>query len=189
MVNAEAYSVLWSMQRLTAFYCESRSLQCFIVKVEVCSMSEFTEAETKKFKKGTVILREGEFEMCMFDIRYGRVGVYKNYGCDNQTEVAILEEGDFFGEMGLIEARPRSATVVALEDTITDIITQENFGLYFKERPAKVLSIMQHMSSRIRDLTTDYIDACQCISEYLEAEEANAPKSAGLISRMKRFRL
>lgn len=150
-------------------------------------MTGTTQAERKTFKKGDVIFREGDFQMDMYDIRFGRVAVYINYGTPEQKELAILDEGDFFGEMGLVEARPRSATIVALEDTITDVITQENFGVYFKEKPAKVLSIMQHMSSRIRELTNDYLDACGCISEYLEAEEANKPKSAGLIARMKEF--
>lgn len=150
-------------------------------------MTGTTEAEQKTFKKGEVIFREGEFQMDMYDIRFGRVGVYKSYGTPEQKELAVLGEGDFFGEMGLVEARPRSATVVALEETIADVITQENFGVYFKEKPAKVLSIMQHMSSRIRELTNDYLEACECISEYLEAEAEKTPKGAGLIARMKEF--
>lgn len=150
-------------------------------------MTGTTEAEQKRFKKGDIIFREGDFQMNMYDIRFGSVGVYINYGTPEQKELATLGEGDFFGEMGLVEARPRSATIVALEETITDIITQENFGVYFKEKPAKVLAIMQHMSGRIRELTTDYLDACQCISEYLEAEEESRPKSEGLLARMKNF--
>ena len=146
-----------------------------------------TEADQRHFKKGQIIFKEGDFQMHMFDIRYGKVGVYKNYGHEDERLIATLAEGDFFGEMGLVEVRPRSATVVALEDTIADVITQENFGSYFKDKPAKVLSIMQHMSARIRYLTDDYLDSCECINEYLKAEESGQEKTAGLIGRMKKF--
>lgn len=141
----------------------------------------------KNYKKGEVIFKEGDFELCMYDIYSGKVGIYANYGTPAQKLLTTLAAEDFFGEMGLIDAFPRSATAVALEDAQVAVIDDDNFNTYFKERPAKIVLIMQHMSARMRELTKDYMEACGTIAEYLEAEEQNQPKSESLLGRMKKF--
>ena len=145
------------------------------------------EKNLKTFRKGEVIFREGEFQLCMYDIINGRVGIYAHYGEADQKQLAVLENYECFGEMGLVESKARSATAVALEKTQLHVIDAEYFDEYFKNQPSKVMKIMQHMSLRTRELTRDYMEACQTISEYLEAEQAGEEKSQGLIARMKRF--
>ena len=108
------------------------------------------------YKKNQVIFTQGTYERCMYDIRFGTVGIYVNYGTKEQRELTRLGQDAFFGEMGMIEAYPRSATAVALEKgTICQRIDVDSFGEYFKTRPAKVMSIMQHMSRRIRELSAE----------------------------------
>ena len=72
--------------------------------------------------------------------------------------------------MGFLESRPQNATAVALEKTACIVITHENFGHYFQERPAKIMSIMQYMSKRMRVLTRGYLEASQALEEYADAE-------------------
>ena len=55
----------------------------------------------RRFKKGQIICRPGEMEMNMYNILYGCVGVYTDYGKPEQVEVVKLREGDFFNVMGL----------------------------------------------------------------------------------------
>lgn len=144
--------------------------------------------EIETYKKGDVIFNQGDFQMWMYHIQSGSVGVYVNFGEDNEKELTVLHADEFLGELGLVESYPRSATAIALEkDTVLRKIDADTFGAFFKDKPAKILTIMQKMSGRIRALTDDYMEACATISEYLEAEEAKAPKSEGLISRMKKF--
>lgn len=110
--------------------------------------------ELKKFKKNQVIFEQGAYETFMYDIRWGRVGIYENYGKKDERLLRELDPNDVFGEMGLVEARPRSATAVSLEkDTQCMLITNEDFSAYFKDKPAKIVAIMQRMSQRIRDLS------------------------------------
>lgn len=112
--------------------------------------------ELKKFKKNEVIFKQGAFEDFMFDIRWGKVGIYTDYGEPNQRLLRELGPEDIFGEMGLVESRPRSATAVSLErDTQCVYIAKEDFAGYFKDKPAKILLIMQLMSQRIRDLSDE----------------------------------
>lgn len=50
------------------------------------------------------------------------------------------------------------------------VITHESFSHYFQERPAKIMSLMQYMSKRMRVLTRGYLEASQALEEYADAE-------------------
>ncbi|MBR7150246.1 MAG: cyclic nucleotide-binding domain-containing protein [Oscillospiraceae bacterium] len=133
------------------------------------------------FNKGEIIFRQNEFGSCMYDIEKGTVGIYVNYGEDGEKLLAVLDSDDYFGEMGMIESYPRSATAVALEDgTEAEIITRENFGAYFEEKPEKVLLIMRHMGDRVRALTDGYMEACRAVAEASESVRTGEEKSGWL---------
>lgn len=126
-----------------------------------------------KCKKGEIIFAQGEASVDMYDVRWGTVGIYVNYGTKEEKLLAKLGSGECFGEMGMVEGCLRSATAVALEGgTQLERITAETFDAYFKERPAKVFSIMQNLSQRIRGLTRDYLEACQTLSVMEKADGA-----------------
>ena len=81
-----------------------------------------------------------------------------------------MEADGFFGIVGFLESRPQNATAVALEKTACMVITHESFSHYFQERPAKIMSLMQYMSKRMRVLTRGYLEASQALEEYADAE-------------------
>ena len=100
--------------------------------------------ETKTFRKGQVIFHEGEAGDSMCDLYMGRVGVYANYGTDDQRLLTEYYPDQYFGEMGLLDHAPRSATAVALEDeTCISFVTEDSFGEFFEKNPARVLMVMQ----------------------------------------------
>ncbi len=139
-------------------------------------MAEFA---TRKFKKGEVIYKQNDFEMLFYDILYGGVTLYQNYGTPEQVVIKELSSG-FLGEMEVIEARPRTTTAIATERTEAKVITAEDFGALFQEKPSLVLSVMQQMSARIRELTRDYNTACRVVAQAMEAEKAGREKSEEL---------
>lgn len=124
----------------------------------------------------------------MYAVYSGTVGIYANYGTSEEKLLTELTSEEFFGEMGLIEGSPRSATAVALEkNTEVQVITADTFENYFKERPTKVYMIMQHMSHRLRKLTDDYMKACRTVSRVVETEKSDREKSEELKDDMKKF--
>ena len=144
--------------------------------------------ETKTIKKGEIIFKQGDLSDCMYDILWGKVGIYANYGTPEEKLLTTLETERFFGEMGMIEGRLRSATAVALEkDTRLKVITPESFDAYFKESPAKVLLIMQNMSHRIRELTRDYLEACRAVAEAVETEKTGKEKSSWFKEKVRKL--
>ena len=128
----------------------------------------------RRFKKGQIICRPGEMEMNLYNILYGCVGVYTDYGKPEQVEVVKLREGDFFNVISFLESRPRNTTVVALEPLVVSEISFDNFGKYFRDRPAKVMSLLQHMSARIRQLQKVYVETCHALEAYGDKERLQA---------------
>ena len=128
--------------------------------------------ETKTFRKGKVIFHEGEVGDCMYDLYMGRVGIYANYGTEDERLLTDYYADQYFGEMGLLDHAPRSATAVALEDeTCVGIVTEESFGEFFRKNPARVLMVMQQLSQNLRRRTKEYVDACRTIHEQAVKEE------------------
>ena len=118
------------------------------------------------FPKGTVIFREGDEANCMFDIHHGIIGIYTGYGTSGQKLIAELPVNRFFGEMGMIDQEPRSATAVVLSDEAAlETIYPEDLEDLFRQNPPKVSMILQHLSLRLKRLTNDYLDICRKLSE------------------------
>jgi CRP-like cAMP-binding protein len=140
--------------------------------------------ETRTFKKGDIVYRQNDYETCLYEVLYGGVTLYQNYGTKNQVLIKEIGPNSFLGEMEVIEARPRTTTAVATEKTEVKVISNEDFGALFTEKPALVMSMMQ-MSARIRELTRLYNDACRVVSEAVDAEEQGCEKSEKLQSERK----
>lgn len=108
----------------------------------------------KIFQTGDVIFRWGDPANSMYDIYWGKVGIYTGYGTPQEKLLTELTDEQFFGEMGLIDGSPRSADAVALaDDTRVEEISEDEFYGYFKDKPMRVLMIMRHMGRRIRELS------------------------------------
>ena len=127
--------------------------------------------KTETFKNGGIIFREGDAGDCLYEVIIGKVGVYADYGTEKQQLLAEYYQDQYFGEMGLLEHAPRSATAVALmSDTVLGVVTEDNFADFFRENPYRVLAIMQQMSHNLRKRTNEYMDVCRSIKELEDKE-------------------
>lgn len=128
--------------------------------------------EIKTFKKGEILFKQGDPGECMYDVYTGKVGIYSKYGTPEQQLLREIYPDQYFGEMGLLDHAPRSATAVAMEnDTSAAVITEEAFGEFFATKPARVLMLMQQMSGNLRRRTNDYVAVCKEIHELSGEEE------------------
>lgn len=144
--------------------------------------------DLKTFDRKNIIFRQGDPGDCMYDIQQGRVGIFLNYGEKNEKKITELFPGQLFGEMGLLDHAPRSATAVALEDdTVLDTISEADFMAYFKEQPTKVLLLTEQMCNRLRRTTRDYMDACRTVYENAEVKKTGEKKSDALLARIAKF--
>ena len=128
--------------------------------------------QTETYKAGKIIFREGDPGDCMYDVYMGRVGIFADYGTENEKMLRDYYADQYFGEMGLLDKAPRSATAVALENNTTlGIVTEERFGEFFKKNPARVLMVMQELSQSLRKRTNEYLNVCREIHDLTEKEE------------------
>lgn len=111
----------------------------------------------------------------MYDIRWGSVGIYVDYGTENEKMLALRRGDEVFGEMSFVDQVPHSATAIAMDgETRLEIITRETFRFYLNERPERVVDIIQNMCRRIRDITRDYMEARSALAEALSSQGREA---------------
>jgi len=105
---------------------------------------------SKTVKKGGIIFHQGSSSDCAFIIGSGSVEIIQETK-EGEKVIGILKENEIFGEMGLIDGQPRSATVRALEDCVMYIITRDNFDILVKKNPKALLPILKVLTSRLRE--------------------------------------
>jgi CRP-like cAMP-binding protein len=119
----------------------------------------------KTFQKGDVIFCEFEPGDTFYLIQAGRVQIVKIFGEIEKT-VAILQPGEVFGEMAILEEAPRSATAIALDQVTALEFNQENFEVLMQGNPQIALTLLKLFTNRIHDqkrkfmiLTLDDVEA------------------------------
>lgn len=158
-------------------------------KETTISKDDSVVLNAKKIPAGTVIFNEGDEERCMYELMQGSVGIYADYGLPTQKKLTTLSAGKerFFGEMGLIDSAPRSATAVAETECQLLPIDESNMNAYFVNDPDALLAAMRQMSGRIRDLTQKYMEAVKTIAENEKYEQSGSAKPEWLTKNLKVF--
>ncbi len=109
-------------------------------------------ARTETFGESEPIVVQGEPGDTCYFIRSGRADVMLRGPSGEEGFIASLKAGDFFGEMSLLAGEPRSATVVAMEDTVCIVIGSEAFGAIFGDNPAIAEKLSEVLAVRTAEL-------------------------------------
>lgn len=113
-------------------------------------MSKLVKYYGVNFKRGDYIFREGDTADVMYMIHRGRVQISKGLGSFDE-KIRILGEGEFVGEMAIINLKSRSASAVALEDCILIKMDRESFNETIKKNHEFSVSVIQFLSERLRE--------------------------------------
>ena len=100
---------------------------------------------------GEVVFRQGDKGVDMFVIQSGVVEISRGEGPD-RTVLATLRQGDFFGEMSLLESMPRDADAVALTQAELLVITQGGLLVRLRRDPSFAVEMLHKLSGRVRAL-------------------------------------
>ncbi len=104
----------------------------------------------RSFRKNEVIFHAQEPGNALFVIKRGRVKISMDDRSGKETILRILEAGDFFGEMSLLDGEPRSATVSSLEPCQALILSRDQFLQFIPRHPQVVLKMLTALSRRLR---------------------------------------
>jgi len=138
---------------------------------------------TSSFRRNDIIFREGDVGNEMYEILSGEVGIYLHYGEPDEVKVAVKYPGDFFGEVGITEKRPRTATCIAEGDegtTLLVVSSAAGFVEYVKTHPENLEPILDGMSNRYKSEKDKYMEACATLAQYKKAVEAGGEIPAEL---------
>ncbi len=108
----------------------------------------FAKGLTMNVKKGEIIFHAGTIGDQMYVVLGGKAGVYVG-----KKVIATMRTGDMFGEMALVTNEPRSATVIAMEDSHLFILTESTFERLMTKRVSirMLLNIIKTLSHRLKD--------------------------------------
>jgi CRP-like cAMP-binding protein len=101
---------------------------------------------------GRVLCREGETGHEFFVIEAGSVTV-----STGGRDVATLGAGDFFGELALLDAGPRNATVTAATDSTVLVVSRQEFAGLLEEEPHVAVRMLPALGARLRAATTPVV--------------------------------
>ena len=110
-----------------------------------------SEKLIKEFDEGEIIIREGDLGDCAYILESGRAKVFKKLPNGDQQLVGVLAANAIFGELGLIDRLPRSATVKALENCKVSILTQRTFNSLAISSPKALMPILKVLTTRLRN--------------------------------------
>ncbi len=104
----------------------------------------------KLFPKGTILFREGDTGEEMYIINNGKVKIFKEIGGVEKI-LALLGQSDFFGEMSLLNKKPRSASAEVVEDAKIMVINNSTFDTMMRSNAEIAIRIIRILAKRLED--------------------------------------
>jgi CRP/FNR family transcriptional regulator/CRP/FNR family cyclic AMP-dependent transcriptional regulator len=105
---------------------------------------------SKKFENGNLIFLEESEGKNLFFVVEGSVKVTRLSKDGREVILAMLNAGDFFGEMSLLDGEARSANVIALEKTEVLSLNRDDFLVVLHDYPKIAIQLLKEMTSRLR---------------------------------------
>lgn len=119
-----------------------------------------------KAAPGTVLFNEGDKGDFMCIVLEGKLEVRKEDNQGVSKTVSVVSMGRSLGEMTMVDGEPRSASAVAVDESMLAVLTQENFKLIMQDRPALAVKLLykiaQSISQRLRQtsgMLVDYLES------------------------------
>lgn len=135
--NPAGINVLLAKTRFNALRAKSRAVYF-----------ESNQDLLRKYPKDTMIMAEQQSGADMFIIQSGRVKISKVVD-GSEVTLAILKKGDMFGEMALLENKPRSACAIAEEDCTLMTVNRSNFNQMVQTQPQLIAKLTTTLAERL----------------------------------------
>ena len=122
--------------------------------------AEFSDADratvaalmvSRRYPKHAALVYEGDPGDALFIVVKGNVAVTRMSNDGKETILTILREGDFFGEMGVLDGSPRSATIKAVGEVEAALLPRKDFLDLLGKSPNMSLSLVLALSARLRE--------------------------------------
>lgn len=128
--------------------------------------------QSRAVEEGEVLFRIGEKGSSMFVIEEGKIEITVPIEgqVKKETRVSVLHEGEFVGELSLLDGLPRTATATAMEPCKLLEMKREDFIRFLMERPAVSISMVSEIGKRLRS-TNELVMSLASKNVNVEMEE------------------
>lgn len=124
-------------------------------KLDDVEVQQFADLmRDRSYPKGSVIVFEDDPGDSLYIVRQGRVKVVLVGEDGREVILGVLGVGEHFGELSLIDEQPRSAHVIAMEDTSLLVLRSDDFRRRVEASPAVAWALLQELSRRLRRADT-----------------------------------
>jgi signal transduction histidine kinase/CRP-like cAMP-binding protein len=110
-----------------------------------------------RYTRGQTIFDESTRGSLLYLIVSGRVRIIKRTRHGVESRLALLHEGDFFGEMSIIDHLPRSARAEAMEKTVIVTLRSSDFRTLLRDTDAFSLNLLQSLARRLRTIDHTFV--------------------------------
>jgi CRP-like cAMP-binding protein len=107
-------------------------------------------ATRRSYKKGAVIFAQGDRGDALFGVVAGRVRISASGSAGQEVFLNIMEPGDAFGEIAVMDGLPRTAAATALDDTIVMVIKRNDFLELLEREPRVAIHLLKLLCERLR---------------------------------------
>lgn len=105
----------------------------------------------EQYKKDECIFSEKDEGDKLYIVISGGVKIFKSSSRERIKTLALLKEGDFFGEMAILDKESRSATAQAIKDTAMLVIDNDSFRMLLKNNSEILFNIIESLCLRLRE--------------------------------------
>jgi len=108
--------------------------------------------ETRRYRKGTLLIQEGDFGDTIYLILSGRMRAFSTGDNDREITYGVYGAGEYIGEMSL-DGGPRSASVITVEACTCAVVSRRTLERFIAERPEFAFELLAKVIRRARALT------------------------------------
>jgi len=111
------------------------------------------QIQYRRYIKNSIIIGEGEQSDSLYIVNEGKIKIYISDSEGREMQLKILGPGDYFGELALIDQKPRSASAITLCDSQLSVITAKDFLQCLNNNPEIAINLLQMLAACLRDAT------------------------------------
>jgi CRP-like cAMP-binding protein len=105
----------------------------------------------KRYRQGDIVMQKEEPGHALFIVERGTVRIYVPSSQGNDLILAVLGPGDFFGDLSLLDGRPRSASASVTTDATLLSLERADFITLITQRPAAAMAVLEAVAGRLRE--------------------------------------
>jgi len=148
-------------QRRREIFSVLRPLQVFEPLSDEQIQTLVGAAALQRFMQGEMLVRQGDRGESLFVIRSGKVRIDKSLDGGHATTMAMMGAGEFFGEMSLLTGEPRTASIIAEDETEVVMVSKEAFAPVLTADTGIIVGLSAALETRARNTAERIADLPQ----------------------------